>query len=200
MKPIKALIVVDVQNDFCEGGSLAVAGTDKSFFDYINNCIRNGQEYAVVFFSRDWHETDQAHFASVKGVEPYAEVDGEVYWPDHCIKFTEGARFHPEMRMEWAKNSEIISKGKYKDKHPFSAFEGKNGREQPLHMRIDTYGATEVDIVGLAFDYCVRDTALFAVKNFKTSILMAGTRAVKPENNETLRKELFDAGINIREK
>lgn len=159
----KALIVVDVQNDFCEGGALAVEGGNEvaeNIAEFINS---SGDQYDLIVYTKDWHEappsTNGGHFG-----DPPDFVDS---WPVHCVAETPGAEFHPAIK------NFLFGPTFYKGygKPDYSGFQGKSF-DEGLNEVLKSKGITEVDVVGLAGDYCVRETALDAVKNgYKVNLL-----------------------------
>jgi nicotinamidase/pyrazinamidase len=142
----RALIVVDVQNDFLPGGALAVDGGD-AILDPLNKAIRAFVERGLhVYFTRDWHPKDHISFQARGGP-----------WPPHCVQGTKGAEFSPEL--EVPQNAEIVSKGQDRDREAYSGFQGTD-----LGSTLMRNGISEVFIGGLATDYCVRQTCLDALK------------------------------------
>src|SRR5690348_15220393 len=148
----KALIVVDVQKDFCEGGALAVEGGNAvavGIHDYILN---HHEEYAEIFFTRDWHkpwpETNGGHFSETPDF-----VDS---WPPHCQQGTDGAKMHPYLSA-FAQLSEPYSVFYKGDGKPdYSGFQGVSHMQMSLTEALDECGIDEVHIVGIAGDYCVK--------------------------------------------
>ena len=191
----KALIVVDVQRDFCEGGALGVEGGNdvaEKIARYIDEHDRDG-EYRMVVFSQDWHRWDSSnggHFAE-KGAQPnYVDT-----WPEHCLAGTRGAELHPAVR-DYASGAQIIRKGQ--NRPAYSAFEGTTPGEiaMPLQKLLDSADIEAVDIVGIATDHCVKATALDAVKGgFKTTVMLDLTAGVAPESTEAAIKEMSEAGV-----
>ena len=158
-----ALIVIDVQNDFCPGGALAVAGGDEIVAP-INALM---DEFAVVVLTQDWHPKGHSSFASSHtGAAPFSSVTmpyGEqTLWPDHCIQGTEGAAFHPALRTDV---DLIIRKGMTPAIDSYSAF-FENDRTTPTGLEgyLRTRGITTLTLVGLATDYCVAYSALDAAR------------------------------------
>ena len=158
-----ALIVIDVQNDFCPGGALAVAGGDEIVAP-INALM---DEFAVVVLTQDWHPKGHSSFASSHtGAAPFSSVTmpyGEqTLWPDHCIQGTEGAAFHPALRTD---ADLIIRKGMNPAIDSYSAF-FENDRTTPTGLEgyLRTRGITTLALVGLATDYCVAYSALDAAR------------------------------------
>jgi nicotinamidase/pyrazinamidase len=156
----EALIVIDVQNDFCPGGALAVAGGDE-IVGGINALM---YEAAVVVLTQDWHPADHSSFASQHaGNDPYTMVDmpygPQILWPDHCISGSAGAQFHPDLITTPA--NLIIRKGFQRSIDSYSAF-FENDRATPTGLEgyLRTRGVTKLRMVGLATDFCVQYSAL----------------------------------------
>lgn len=158
----KALIVVDVQNDFCEGGALAVEGGNavaEDILDYLKY-LEYRWPYETVVFTKDWHKpwpnTNEGHFS-----EKPDFVDS---WPVHCVQGTAGADFHwaiEEAHGRFAVWNLVFRKG---DGYPhYSGFQGTNDRNQTLDEWLKEHNVTEVDIAGIAGDHCVKETALDAI-------------------------------------
>lgn len=195
----KALLVVDVQNDFYEGGALAVANASE-INETVNNRLQS-EEYKVVAASQDWHPESHLSFASAHSKQPFSEYSdkeglGPVLWPDHCVQKTKGADFNTAINTE--NFDYIIRKGTDREVDSYSAFQDNDGSDLGLAGLLKSLEIEEVDIVGLAFDYCVKYTAQDSAKNgFKTNIILAGTRAVNPEEDEKTKKDLENAGVNL---
>lgn len=179
--PKQALIVVDVQNDFCPGGALAVAEGDQVIAplnQLIDQFLERG---APVYKSRDWHPAQTKHFQAHGGT-----------WPVHCVQNTEGAEFHPELRDDPRIN--VISKG-LGDKDCYSAFD-----ETDLASQLHNQSVEEVVVGGLATDYCVKNTVLDALKNgFKVKAVKNAMRAVDahPGDGDRAIEEMRAAGAKI---
>lgn len=176
---IRALIVVDVQNDFCEGGSLAVQGGNQVARDIAAYLREHGADYQLVVATRDWHDPD-----SDNGGHISAEPDFVDTWPAHCIAGTYGAEFHPEL---WPANrrypDDEVRKGQ--GKPAYSGFEGVNLTGESLRDVLQQAGITDIDVVGLAFDYCVKATSLDAAEaGFNVRVLKELTAAIH-HNSET---------------
>jgi nicotinamidase/pyrazinamidase len=188
-----ALIIVDVQNDFCPGGALAVPHGDEA----IPTINRLAHEYTLVVATQDWHPARHISFAEVHGRAPYERItqDGTDLdlWPVHCVAGTPGAAFHPDLDV--APIHLIVHKGEQIDREAYSGF-----ADPGLAGYLRARGVQRVDVVGLAFDYCVKSTALDAVREgFSIRILRSGTRAVFPENDAALTAELNAAGVDVVE-
>lgn len=180
----RALIVVDVQNDFCEGGSLAVTGGAR-VAGLISEYLRDA-EYDAVVATRDFHIDPGGHFSATPDY-----VDS---WPPHCRVGTPGAEFHPAF--DTATVQEIFSKGEYSA--AYSGFEGAASDGTPLAVWLRARGITSVDIVGIATDHCVRATALDAAgAGFSTRILLGLTAGVAPATVESALHQLDRAGVEL---
>lgn len=203
----RALIVVDVQNDFLPGGALAVPNGD-TILPVVTSLIETCDEYSLVVVTQDFHPKDHGSFASVhEGAEPFEEGElaglPQMFWPDHCVQGTSGVRLSAaiEKAIRRATDSglQILSfkKGQDRDVDSYSAFfDNARRHDTGLHRELSEHGIEEVDVVGLAFDYCVRATALDAASlNYKTRILMQGTRPVDPSSEERVKAELSRAGV-----
>jgi nicotinamidase/pyrazinamidase len=179
--PKQALIVVDVQNDFCPGGALAVAHGDE-VVEPLNKQIDEFLERgAPVYKSRDWHPATTKHFEAHGGT-----------WPDHCVQNTKGAEFHPALRDD--PRITVVSKG-LGDTDCYSAFD-----ETDLVSQLREQGVEEVVVGGLATDYCVKNTVLDALKHgFKVKLLENATRAVdlQPGDGDRAIEEMRAAGAEI---
>lgn len=175
-----ALIVVDVQRDFCPGGLLAIEHGD-DVVPVLNRWIETAEAAGVpVVASRDWHP---AHHLS------FAPQGGE--WPVHCVQNTEGATFHPDLRLP--ADALIVTKGDRTDRDQYSAFDA-TGLADELKRR----GVSRVWIGGLAEDVCVRATALDAAKaGFETKVIADATKPVTAEGGTAARAEMRDAGVAI---
>jgi nicotinamidase/pyrazinamidase len=184
---MKALIVVDVQNDFCEGGSLAVVGgasTAAAVTEYVR---ANADAYDRVVATRDYHIDPGSHFSD--------EPDFVDTWPRHCVVGTSGAEFHPAFDASLAE--EVFSKGQYTA--AYSGFEGtaSDGRTS-LAEWLRVRGVDEVDVVGIATDHCVRATALDAVREgLRTRVLLGLTAGVARPTVDSALEQLDDAGVKL---
>lgn len=178
----KALIVVDVQNDFCPGGSLAVVHGDEVVAP-LNRLIKEFLDRGEpVYKTRDWHPAQTKHFAAYGGT-----------WPIHCVQETYGAEFHPDLSDD--PRITIISKGIDESADGYSGFDGTN-----LAELLREEGAEEVWIGGLATDYCVKHTVLDALKEgFKVKALADAMRAVNinPHDGEKAIDDMRMAGADI---
>ncbi len=181
MSKKRALIVVDVQNDFCPGGTLAVANGDEvvaPLNTLIDEFLKNGEP---VYESRDWHPAQTKHFRAYGGT-----------WPVHCVQNTTGAEFHPKLRRD--PRITIVSKG-LGDTDCYSAFD-----ETDLASRLEEQGVEEVWVGGLATDYCVKNTVLDALKyRFEVKAIENAMRAVEVNagDGERALQEMREAGADI---
>ncbi|MER5851800.1 nicotinamidase [Streptomyces sp. NPDC002012] len=186
----RALIVVDVQNDFCEGGSLAVAG-GSDVAAAITDLIGEAQPgYRHVVATRDHHVDPGNHFS--------AQPDYERTWPAHCVAGTEGVGFHPNFAPAVASGAidAVFDKGAYAA--AYSGFEGLDENGVGLADWLRDRGVTEVDVVGIATDHCVRATALDAVRaGLTTHVLLDLTAGVAEETTERALEELRRAGVKL---
>ncbi|HEX73456.1 MAG TPA: nicotinamidase [Candidatus Hydrogenedentes bacterium] len=175
-----ALIVVDVQNDFCPGGALAVPNGD-TVVSPINRIM---EMFDHLVFSRDWHPRDHCSFSDAPEF-----CDGS--WPQHCVQNSPGAEFHGSLRVPL--DAIFVNKGEEPDKEAYSAFS-----EGTLAETLRARGVTRVFIAGLATDYCVKSTALDAVRaGFETVLLLDACRGVAPESTEAALEEMKAAGVFI---
>lgn len=180
----RALIVVDVQNDFCEGGSLAVRG-GAAVAASIGGLARDGG-YDHVVATRDMHVDPGAHFS--------ANPDFVTSWPVHCRVHTPGASFHPALDVTWIEA--VFDKGAYTS--AYSGFEGEQDGTG-LGDWLDARAVAAVEIAGLATDHCVRATALDAARHgLDTTVLLAHCAGVAAETTERALDELRAAGVTIR--
>ena len=194
---VRALLVVDVQNDFTEGGALGVAGgaaVAAAITDYL---VSNPHRYDVVFASRDWHNADTdngGHFAT----DPAPDfVDT---WPPHCVAGTEGADYHP--LLDTALIDLHVKKGQ--GEPAYSIFEGVTEDGRTVADQLDDRRVTDVDVVGIATDYCVRASALDARATVshngsarRVRVLDDLIAGVAPESSSAALAELTAAGIEV---
>lgn len=177
-----ALIVVDVQNDFCEGGSLAVAGGAKVASEVAE--LLAAKTYVTVVATRDHHIDPGSHFSDTPDF-----VDS---WPRHCVVGTPGEEFHPPL--EPALFDEIFYKGEYAA--AYSGFEGASADGVRLADWLRDAGVDTVDVCGIATDYCVRATALDAAhEGFRVRVIEGLTAAVSPDNLPTVHRDWAAAGV-----
>jgi len=188
----RALFVIDVQNDFCEGGALAVSGgamVAKRISEYLE---ANAKNYELIVSSRDWHDgegTNSGHFAP-KGQEPnYVST-----WPVHCVQKTNGAEYHPNL--DTSKIQIEILKGQ--GSNGYSIFEGIDKNGTSIEEILKTNQIEEIDIVGLATDHCVRASALDAkAAGYKVRVVSSLTAGVSAASVEAAIDEMIDKGIAV---
>ncbi|MDA0638689.1 nicotinamidase [Nonomuraea sp. MCN248] len=179
-----ALIIVDVQNDFCEGGSLPVAGGSEVAAAITRHVAAHGYDHVVA--TRDHHVDPGPHFAD--------EPDFVTSWPAHCVAGTPGADFHPEF--DTSAVEEVFSKGAHEA--AYSGFEGASGDGVPLAEWLHERGVREVDIVGIATDHCVRATAVDAVKHgLAVRVLLDLTAGVSRQTTDAAVAQLDAAGVTL---
>jgi nicotinamidase/pyrazinamidase len=182
-----ALLVVDVQNDFCPGGSLPVAEGNRVvpvLNEYVERFSRDGRP---VLFSRDWHPDQTTHFVTRGGP-----------WPPHCVQGTPGAEFHPELRVP--PGAIIISKGMDPGEDGYSAFVGRDERGTRLADLLRELGVEKLVIGGLATDYCVRDSVLEARQaGFDVEVIANGIRGVEvmPGDSQRAIERMKAAGARF---
>ncbi|GLZ08645.1 amidase [Actinomadura sp. NBRC 104412] len=182
----KALIIVDVQNDFCEGGSLAVEGgadVARAISEYV---AARGDEYDHIVATRDFHLDPGSHFSDTP--------DFEESWPPHCVIGTEGADFHPNLSL--GPIEAVFSKGR--QEAAYSGFEAVSDQDVPLEEWLRDHDVDSVDIVGIATDHCVRATAVDAARvGLTTTVLLDLTAGVSPTTTERALSELKSAGVAL---
>ena len=183
--------MVDVQNDFCEGGSLAVDGGRDVAARISRFLAERSGDYAAVVATRDWHVDPGDHFSEAPDF-----IDS---WPPHCVAETEGAAFHPALdeAVDFASAvSEVFSKGRHSA--AYSGFEGAAEDGRGLASWLRDAGITHVDVVGIATDYCDRATALDAVASgFEVRLLTDLCAGVAPESTERALEEMAAAGVAL---
>jgi nicotinamidase/pyrazinamidase len=184
---VRALVIVDVQNDFCEGGSLAVAGgaaVARAISAYLGG--PDIARYDHVLASQDFHIDPGSHFA--------AEPDYYSSWPPHCVAGTRGAEFHPEL--DTGRIEEIFRKGQHAA--AYSGFEGASQAGVTLADWLHDREVTDVDVVGIATDYCVYATAADAAKaGFATTVLLKLTAGVAEQTVTAALDSLRAAGVTL---
>ena len=175
-----ALIVVDVQRDFIDGGALEVRGSIKiipminRYVEFFTSCG------AKIIASRDWHPPNHSSF------KPYGGP-----WPVHCVRDTEGAEFHPNLRLP--NDAIIISKATKPEQEAYSAFQGTDLKE-----RLKKFGIRRVFICGVATEYCVKSTALDAVSlGFETFLLLDAIKGLGEESSQKAIREMIERGVRV---
>jgi nicotinamidase/pyrazinamidase len=179
-------VIVDVQNDFCEGGSLAVSG-GAAVAAGVTELVRDHRaDYALVAATRDYHVDPGAHFA--------AEPDFKDSWPVHCVAGTEGAELHPALDRGLV--DEVFDKGR--DTAAYSGFEARSAAGKLLGERLKEAGVEELDVAGIATDYCVRATVLDGLQGgFRVRLLGRLTAGVAEDTSSRAVEEMARAGAEI---
>ncbi len=179
-----ALLIVDVQNDFCPGGALAVPEGDR-VVEVLNRYIERFAGRGLdIFASRDWHPAETRHFEAGGGP-----------WPPHCVAGTPGAAFHP--RLELPESATVVSKGTAPEDDGYSAFEGVTPAGRGLAESLDELGVRRLFVGGLATDYCVRATVLDAARRgLRPVLLLDAIRGIDVEPGDQARAldEMLRAG------
>ena len=201
-----ALIVVDVQPDFMEGGALAAEHGSEVVKPIAG--LMDSEEYGLVVATQDWHPAGHISFASSHdGAEPFQTIElyghEQVLWPDHCVQGSEGAALHQGLPLE--RVSAIIRKGDNPAVDSYSGFRNNwnaDGERPPTGLAgyLRERGITEVQVCGLARDFCVKWTAEdAAAEGFRTIVLWDLTRPVDSGSDSRVADELRQAGVEIRE-
>lgn len=193
-----ALLVIDVQNDFCPGGALAVAGGDEIVAG-INTAMA---DFDAVVLTQDWHPAGHSSFASTHGAAPMSMMEmpygPQVLWPDHCIQGTQGAAFHNQLHFDRA--DLIIRKGYNPAIDSYSAF-FENDKTTPTGLEgyLRTRGITTLTLVGLATDFCVNYSAVDAANlGFDVTVNMALCRAIDFDGSLDAAKDgMAQAGVTL---
>ncbi len=186
-----ALFIIDVQNDFTEGGALGVDGGAAVAAGISRYLDENPDRYEVVFASRDWHDgtnDNGGHFATD------SDPDYVTTWPVHCVAGTTGAEYHPDL--DTSDVDVHIRKGQ--GKPAYSIFEGETPEGVPLSDVLAERDVTEIDVVGIATDYCVRASALDALHEGKrVRVLTDLVAGVAPTTSTAALEELAEAGVEV---
>jgi len=187
----KALFIIDVQNDFTEGGALGVAGGAAVAELLTRYLTEHRDDYAVVIASRDWHDGDTdngGHFATT------AEPDFVDTWPAHCVAGTAGAEYHPAL--DTSRVDYHVLKGQ--GVPAYSIFEGRTDAGSTVHNLLDEHGIDTIDVAGIATDYCVRASALDALAHGQHVRVLTGLVAgVAADSSEAALAELAHAGAEL---
>lgn len=198
-KANEAILVIDMQNDFCPGGALAVAGGDEIVAP-INALV---PEFQVRVFTQDWHPADHLSFASQHdGAAPFSTTEmpygTQVLWPDHCLIGSDGAAFHPKLDTRSA--DMILRKGFRREIDSYSAF-FENDRTTPTGLEgyLRARGVDAVALVGLATDYCVAYSALDAARlGFRVTVVETLCRAIDLEGSlDAMKSQMAGAGVTL---
>lgn len=199
----KALLIIDIQNDFCGGGSLAVADGDAVI--PLINMLRHTCAWDAVVLTQDWHPRDHASFASNNpGAAVFTVIDlpdmgQQMMWPDHCVQGTRGAEFHPWL--ERAGEDIVVRKGTHSRVDSYSGFgDGMGHVHEKTEMErvLKSRGISDVFVCGLALDYCVAFTCLDAVRaGFNTFLIKDATRGIATDTINSRSESMVTAGVHI---
>jgi nicotinamidase/pyrazinamidase len=183
---VRALIIVDVQNDFCEGGSLAVPGGAFVAHSISERLATGGDGYGHVVATQDFHIDPGDHFSD--------HPDYVQTWPPHCVAGTPGADFHPDL--DTSRVEAVFRKGAHAA--AYSGFEGADDSGTSLARWLRGHDVTELDIAGIATDHCVRATAEDGARaGFATRVLLGLTAGVAPDTTARALNEMLDAGAEL---
>ncbi|SSC69576.1 unnamed protein product [Ciceribacter sp. T2.26MG-112.2] len=198
----KALLLIDIQNGFCPGGNLPVADGDKVV--PVANALMNSGHYDLIVASQDWHPANHGSFASQHpGKKPFdmGELNGQpqVLWPDHCVQGTADAEFHPGLDLSAI--AHVQRKGENPAVDSYSAFrDNDRAALTGLAGYLKDKGVTELDLMGLATDYCVKFSALDAVDmlpGVTVRFIEDGSRGIDPDGVRAAFEEMKSAGVAI---
>lgn len=186
----KALLIVDVQNDFCEGGSLGVEGGNQVARDISAYLENHGETYDLVIATRDWHEPNSDNGGHISPEPDFVDT-----WPPHCVLGTPGAEYNPEL---WPAGGRYphdeVRKGT--GFPAYSGFEGVNAEGKTLREILEDASVKDVDVVGIAFDYCVRATSIDATEaGFSARVLKDMAAAIHPDG--PAEAEMTAAGVTV---
>jgi nicotinamidase/pyrazinamidase len=204
-KQITALLIIDMQNDFLSGGSLAVPGGNR----IINKINKLRELYKTIVISKDWHPKNHVSFASTHKKPLFSTINikdhnnnqySQMLWPDHCVKGSFGSKLHRDLITH--ASDIIIKKGSSVDVDAYSAFfDNTNKLNSKLDKILKEKGILNVDICGVAYDYCVGYTALDAKKlGYGVRVIKIATASVNRNSEQTMTNKLKQAKIKIIEK
>jgi len=177
----KALIIVDMQKDFMEGGPLAVPGSN-DIIEYINKIRKN---YKIVVFTKDFHPKDHCSFKTNGGI-----------WPVHCVQKTKGSKIHKDLDVK--PNDLIVIKGTNKDFDSYSGFVDDGGAHTYLYSLLTENKIDEIDIVGVATEYCVKFTVLDGLKlGLKVNLIIRGCATLDSIDEIHAVREMYKAGATV---
>jgi nicotinamidase/pyrazinamidase len=183
----KALLIVDVQNDFCPGGALGVQNGDR-VVPILNRYIEKfAQSGLPIFLTRDWHPPGTSHFNTAGGV-----------WPPHCVQGSKGAEFHPDLKI--SNKAVVLSKGTAVDEDSYSAFAAADARGVALKDLLRQRGVERIYVGGLATDYCVKETVLEGLmQGFQAVLLHDAICGVnlQPEDSARAIEAMVKAGVTV---
>ncbi|AHG18296.1 PncA [Chania multitudinisentens RB-25] len=198
-----ALLLIDLQNDFCPGGALAVTEGDHTIAianQAIDACLAR---HEPVIASQDWHPAEHRSFAanSHAQIGTLGELEGlpQRWWPVHCVQGTPGAAFHPQLKQQ--RLAAVFRKGENPDIDSYSAFFDNGHRTQTaLDGWLKSQGITQLAVMGLATDYCVKFSVLDALQlGYSTQVIVEGCRGVnlQPEDSQQALREMQQAGAHL---
>lgn len=197
---MKALILVDLQQDFCLDGALEVEDGDAVV--EVANRLMEADIFDLVVATQDWHPQNHGSFASNQGTDPFTvgELNGlpQLWWPDHCVQGSRGAEFHPNLNMN--KVATIFRKGMDEEVDSYSGFYDNNQKSTGLGEYLANMNISKLYILGLATDYCVKFTVLDALKfGFNTYLIQDGCRGVNmnPDDSYKAIEEIKKEGVTI---
>lgn len=196
---MKALLIVDLQNDFCEGGALEVPGGSK-IVPVVNQLI---EPFDAIIQTQDWHPAGHSSFASSQeGKDPYDTIEmdygTQVLWPDHCVQGSEGAEFHPDLNTK--KTQVVIRKGFRKSIDSYSTFyENDHKTKTGLTGYLNSRGITDLYTVGLAADFCVKWSILDGIREgFTMHIVEDAVKGIDLDGSlDQAWKEMKEAGVRV---
>jgi len=197
--PSEALIVIDVQKDFCPGGALPVPDGNL----VLAECNRQMRAAELVVLTQDWHPPDHISFAKKHGLPAYQTIEldygTQVLWPTHCVQLTAGSEFHPDLSDELAQL--IIRKGTHAGVDSYSGFfENDHKTSTGLGGALRELGVESIVLVGLATDFCVKYTALDGrALGFEVTVIREGCRGIDIDGSlDAAWEEMAHAGVRIR--
>ncbi len=199
----EALLLVDLQNDFCDGGALAVPDADSAIGVAGQLMARCQHQGIPVVASLDWHPVQHGSFASVQGATPFTEgkLDGlpQTWWPDHCVQGTPGARLHSALQQSLI--AATFPKGEDPNIDSYSAFfDNGHRQETALHGWLQQHAIRRLTVTGLATDYCVKYTVLDALRlGYQVTVIPEGCRGVNlaPQDSKLAFEEMESAGAHL---
>ncbi|THF53940.1 bifunctional nicotinamidase/pyrazinamidase [Allorhizobium terrae] len=198
----KALLLIDIQNGFCPGGNLPVPAGD-TIVPVVNALMASGH-YDLIVASQDWHPANHGSFASMHpGKQPFemGMLSGkqQVMWPDHCVQGTQDAEFHPDLNI--SRINYIQKKGENPDVDSYSAFRDNDQTSTTgLHTYLQEKGVTQLDIAGLATDFCVKFSALDAVEmlpGVTTRFIQDASLGIDPQTVEAAIADMQSHGVHV---
>lgn len=206
------LMIIDVQNDFCKGGTLAVPDADLIIAP-INKLRYTYDKLMHTVVTQDYHPDNHMSFCTTHGKPAFEKVNlilnvdkttlniDQTLWPKHCVRGTNGADFHPDLIV--TKKDTYIKKGKLENIESYSAFGDsfKNKYENTgLHKTLETAMVTDIVLTGIATDYCVYHTALDAIRyGYKVHLILSCTKGVAKESTEDAIEKMYNKGVSIYE-